>query len=208
MNNIKYTIGYIDHNKEVFENFLGKSLNNLEGNFKILKTSDVNCPSKNYNEMLFKCNTQYLILTHQDIEFSKNLLFNIDKTIEKLNNNFGALCLVGVDEKNNYLWANTDEIYSVQTSDCCFLVIDTKNDIKFDEILFDDFHLYVEDYCAQLLLQNKKTYTILTSSNINYNENSYILHHSATLSKKGACWGKYKEYKRIFNTKWPGVKTT
>lgn len=205
---IKHTIGYIDHNQDVFKEKLGLSLKTLEGEFKTIFTSDKDCPAKNYNKLLSECNTKYLILTHQDITFSKNLLENIDKTIEKLQGEFGALCLVGVNNNNDYLWSNLNEIYTVETSDCCFLVINMENDIKFDEVVFNDFHLYVEDYCAQLGEQNKKIYTILTSSNNDINENSYIQHHSVTVSQRGFAWGEYMNYKHIFNQKWPGIKTT
>jgi len=205
---MKYTIGYINHNKDVFNEYLGNSILNLDGFFVVLSTSDQDNPAKNYNKLLSRCKTKYLILTHQDISFSKNLLDNIDKTIEELSGNFGALCLVGVDSLGQYFWSDDKIPHEVSTCDGCFVVINTENNLKFDEDIFDDYHLYVEDFCCQLSLIGEKIYTILTTSNVNYNKDSYILHHGSTVSERGFFWGEYTKYKEKFKNKWPGFYTT
>ena len=68
-----FTIGYINHDNEVFNKYLKTSLNLLEDEFDIISTTDENNPAKNYNEILDKCKTLYLILTHQDVSFPPNL---------------------------------------------------------------------------------------------------------------------------------------
>jgi hypothetical protein len=35
-----------------------------------------------------------------------------------------------------------------------------------------------------------------------------LVHHSATLSKRGSCWGNYHSYKNILIKKWGNIKTT
>jgi len=79
----QFTIGYIRHNKYVYETYLGPSIDNLEGDFDVLSTTDENKPAANYNELISKCNTPYLILTHQDVTFSPNLLDRLKMTIKE-----------------------------------------------------------------------------------------------------------------------------
>lgn len=198
---IRFTIGWIDHDEEIHNKYLGPSLFKLEGNFDLISTSDELCPAKNYN---FICDTslnEWIILTHQDVTFRSDLLFKIEKTINNISPlKIGALGLVGVDNNKTYLWSNESHIYEVDTLDCCFIVINKNNKIRFNEEVFDDFHLYVEDYCANITKNlRKKCYTILTSG---------MGHGSATLSKLGGAWGRYNEYKEKFNKLWPGIKTT
>lgn len=203
---MKFTIGYIEHNSNVFEKFLKPSLNGLEGDFEIIKTSDKNCPAENYNEILKKSKTQYVILTHQDISFSKDLLKKIEKTINE-NKNFGILGLVGVDDQNKYRWSNENESFKCQTLDCCFVVINKENNLYFDSKTFNNFHLYVEDFCLQTTKKtNKPPYTILISSN-SKNE-SFLIHHSETMRKLGPRWGEYDLYRKKLIDKWGRVKTT
>lgn len=212
---MKYTIGYINHNKDVFDRLLGPSIKNLSGEFDVISVSDDNFPSENYNKLVSMAKTPYIILTHQDVTFSSDLLSRLDLTMDALNGNFGALGMVGVDKLGEYHWSESDKIYELDTADCCFLVIRTDNDIKFDEEIFDEYHLYVEDYCAQLSrVKNQKIYTIDTSSkesdpNTTYQIGTKFLnHHSCTVSTQGFCWGRYHEFKYKLQQKWPNIKTT
>ena len=214
----QFTIGYIQHNKYVCDAFLGPSINNLQGEFDVISTTSKNKPAANYNEIITKCNTPYLILTHQDVTFSPNLLDRVKMTICELPD-FGAIGMVGVDKQNNYFWSDSQRIYTLDTLDCCFIVIRPDNKLLFDNVTFNDFHLYVEDYCANIQRIHKKSVnTILIKSNekpvtlqyedIYKNSNSFLNHHSYTLSKLGAQWGRYVEYKEKLMEKWPGLCTT
>jgi len=213
----KFTFGYIEHDANVFDRYLKKSLEKLDRNlFEILTISDINKPAINYNILLNNCKTEYIILTHSDVSFPPNLLECIENTIN-LVPDFGCLGLIGVDRNDgSYKWSNKNEIYEVDTLDCCFIVLKVSDFIKFDELNFDDYHLYVEDICAQMnRVFNKKNYTILIDSceiSDNIYEETYIptklTHHSATLSKLGIMWGKYSHYKQILINKWGNIKTT
>ncbi len=214
----QFTIGYIQHNKYVCDAFLGPSINNLQGEFDVISTTSKNKPAANYNEIITKCNTPYLILTHQDVTFSPNLLDRVKMTICELPD-FGAIGMVGVDKQNNYFWSDSQRIYTLDTLDCCFIVIRPDNKLLFDNVTFNDFHLYVEDYCANIQRIHKKSVnTILIKStekpvtlqyeDIYKNSNSFLNHHSYTLSKLGAQWGRYVEYKEKLMEKWPGLCTT
>jgi hypothetical protein len=211
----KFTVGYIEHNEDVFARLLGPSLDNLKGDFDVVKKSDRNFPAENYNSIICDSKTPYIILTHQDVTFSPNLLERISSTIDFLKDDFGAIGMVGVDSERNYRWSTEGNIYELDTLDCCFLVVKKDSPVKFDELTFNDFHLYVEDYCAQQKKLGKKIYTIDIFSReddpqkkYQLEENSFLNHHSFTLSKLGPAWGRYMEFRRILEEKWPGIKTT
>jgi hypothetical protein len=212
----KFTFGYIEHNPIVFERYLKPSLNSIHCDlYDIVKTDNVNVPSVNYNTMLKQCKTEYLILTHEDVSFPSDLLECIENTI-KLLPDFGVLGMVGRDVNGIYKWSNKNEIYEVDTLDCCFIVLKTNTDVKFDEINFNEYHMYVEDICAQMnRTHNKKNYTLLIDSK-EISDNNYVdtyiptklVHHSATLSKRGHSWGNYHSYRNILIKKWGNIKTT
>jgi hypothetical protein len=203
---MKFTIGYIDHNDDVFNKYLGPSLLNLSGDFDVIKTKSSNSPAINYNEILKKSNNRFVILTHQDISFSKTLLQRIEKTIND-NPNFGVLGFVGVDSSKKYFWSDLNKQHEVQTLDCCFIVADKENNVFFDEKTFNDFHLYVEDFCLQTKKSTGKSpYTILISKDPK--TENFLCHHSVTLKNLGSRWGKYDEYRKKLLNKWGNVKTT
>lgn len=218
----KFTIGYIEHNQDIFDKFLGPSIENLKGEFDILTTTDEKFPAENYNNMIERCKTDYLILLHQDVSFAPNLIQNIEGTINFLterNIGFSSLGIVGRiygDERYHVRWCNTQELFRYETVDCCFILIDIRQGLKFDKNIFDEFHLYVEDYCINA---EEKTglgcYSIVMNgaeskiAPANIKEGPYIMHHSATVNVKGTCWGRYREYKERLNKKYNReIKTT
>jgi hypothetical protein len=210
-----FTIGYINHDPLIHDKFLGPSIENLEGDFDIIYTSDELLPAQNYNKIISETKTPYLILTHQDVSFSSDLLFCIEETIKRLDSVWGALGMVGVTKHGEYKWSKEDESSLVNTLDCCFVVIKTDTGILFDEKTFDDYHLYVEDYCAQLRSKSKLSFTIFINSSesplstvYSDEEKTYLRHHSATVAQRGYCWGRYREYRDRLEKKWPGIKTT
>lgn len=211
----KFTIGYINHDEVIHKKYLGSCLKTLEGEFDVIYTDDKKFPAKNYNELKDRCQTEYLILTHQDVSFPSNLLECINKTISKLDD-WGVLGMVGVDSGGTYRWSTTDCIYEIDTLDCCFMVIKKDSLGIFDEENFNDYHLYVEDFCAQMnRLYNKKNYTLLIDSkesldikHKNTGEITQMFHHGATVSKIGYGWGKYGEYRNKLSSKWGNIKTT
>ena len=216
---MRFTIGYINHNNDVFEKHLNKSLKNLRGEFDIISTSCEDCPAKNYNKIIDASTNDWIILTHQDISFSEDLLEKIELTMKTLDDkgcNYSALGLVGIDiNTEEYRWSNSEEIYELETCDCCFMVINKNNTVRFDSDLFNDFHLYVEDYCVSVK-QFGSIYTIFgvesydsTSRNVYPLPESYIIHHSETVRLRGFTWGRYFEYKEKLNNKWGRkIKTT
>lgn len=213
---MRYTIGYIKHNEEVHSRYLGPSLESLLGEFDIISTSDEKSPAANYNDIIDQSPNDWIILCHQDISFSNTLILELDYTLSTLNAfdaKVGCLGIVGHtfnESKYDVKWSEPDDIYLLETCDCCFIVINKSNGLRFDQDTFDDFHLYVEDYCIQAQ-EFGGVYTIRSnaSEGTSINTGKYISHHSATVTERGTAWGRYWEYKDILNKKWSRIiKTT
>lgn len=208
-----FTIGYRARFPNIYDKYLGPSINSLPEGILVHKqeepmanahgdfTNYKNSPAKNYNDIIFNCTTPYLILCHEDVSFSPNILTSIQNTINKVPE-FGILGLVGCDSTGINRWSTQDMIYTVDTLDSCFIVVRVDYGIKFNEIDFGGLHLYVEDYCARLRLLGKEVYTI------ELEEGEYINHHSSTWHTLGPAWGDYSEYKKKFISLYPNLKTT
>ena len=218
----RFTIGYIEHDPTTHKKYLGKSLEGLDGDFDIITTTDTKYPSENYNTIIDNSPNDLIILLHQDVSFGPELLENINRTIDVLKDNgldFSSLGIVGRNygiTQYSVNWSSSKEIYRYETIDCCFIVINKKQGIRFDTETFDEYHLYVEDYCIK---SQEKTglgcYSILMDGSesknapINIKDKPYIMHHSVTLNKRGSCWGRYYEYKNRLNIKYKrDIKTT
>jgi hypothetical protein len=213
---VRYTIGYIDHDPGVHVRHLGPSLASLKGSFAVLKTTSEKCPAANYNKMLDRCKTPYLILVHQDVTLPPDLLASIDRTIAAVPE-FGALGMVGVNAAGAPVQASPNAIQEIDTMDCCFIVVRRDLGVRFDERVFDELHQYVEDYCGQLSrVYGRKCYTILAESGhritpahpFNGPAPGMWYHHGHTFFQRGACWGNWPKYHQRLLAKWPGIRTT
>jgi hypothetical protein len=212
---IDFTIGYIQHSPQAFERYLGYSLKHLQGEFDVVFTTDENFPAQNYNDMVARSQTEFIILTHEDVSFPPDTLAAIRRTID-FAPDFGALGMVGADAGGTHRWSTALGVYEVDTLDCCFLVVKKSAAARFDVVNFGEYHLYVEDYCAQMnRLYGKKNHTIhLPSGEIRdtmYQVDFPLVqmsHHSETVSQRGYCWGRYPEFRAALDKKWPSIKTT
>lgn len=204
------TIAYIAHDTEVFNKYLHPSLQNLRGEFDtICLSSKDNMPAINYNHMLDMSKSRYVLFLHEDTTFGPDFLERIFVSINKFPD-FGAIGAVG-NYKNNIQWSGADNIMEVKTLDCCCILINKDHGIRFDDKTFDEYHLYVDDYCLQADARGLKNYTIPINaaeagSNDKYRMGaSYFKHHSATVNKLGYCWGRYNEYLQRMNDKWKPI---
>lgn len=205
------SIAFIDHNGEVYSRCLEPSIGRLETKpFDILFTDDKEKPAVNYNKMLHDAETKYVLFVHQDISFGADFLDRVKKTIKE-RPDFGALGIVGQDKSDAYHWGKAGSIFEVEKLDCCCILVNKEHGIRFDEKTFDDFHLYVEDYCLQVKYKlGLSCYTInveAVEANIenSYMVNGYAKHHSATVNERGYAWGRYWEYYKKLNKKWHNI---
>lgn len=210
----KITIAYINHNEEAFKKYLKPSLDNIKGEFDVLFTSDIEKPATNYNDIISRANTKYILFVHQDVTFGSNFLENIHSTIAHLKtkegcSDFGALGIVGTDVSGEYIWGKHSEVNEVEKLDCCCILINKEHRLEFDNKTFDDFHLYVEDYCMQSKYRRgRKCWTISTNASEAKKTDAYSLeenyakHHSVTVNERGYAWGRYWEYHERLKNKW------
>ena len=212
-----FTIGFIQHNFKLYTRYLGRSLSSLEGRFITAGVPSNELPAKNYNILKDLCNTPYLILTHEDMTFPSDTLHRIKQTIDSLQDiSWGVLGMVGRDFNSNYIYSKETCIQEVDTLDACFIVIKQDDSLFFNDTVFNDYHLYVEDYCAQhnRFMQNKNFTIMINADEISeYPRNpdpflTPMRHHSATVNELGTCWGNYMHYRNLLEQRWPGIKTT
>jgi len=212
------TIGFIDHNPSVHSMFLGPSIDGLEGDFDVISIkSSEGYPAEIYNRIIDESKNDIIVLTHQDVSFSSDFLERIYSVFEVVDD-WGALGIVGVDNKGRYWWGKDENCFELNTLDCCLIVIKKSHEIRFDSYNFDEFHLYVEDYCCRLRANGYRVFTIpIDSKEANndvphysekFKDKSFAMHHSVTVRERGTSWGRYKEYKGRLINLWPDAKTT
>ncbi len=211
----RITIGILNHDESVFKKYIANSLKKLKGEFEtiIIKNSK---PAEAYNEIIRQSKNKYIVFLHADTTFCPEFINNINASIN-IKPDFGALCVVGVKKtifgKVKIFTSKHNKLINVVTSDSCCLVINKEHNIKFDSELFDEYHMYVEDYCTQVRLSLKlNIYTMLTNwvwvqnktnfFNDNPNAINWFIHHSYTFTKRGAKWGKWQYYKNLLNNQW------
>jgi hypothetical protein len=216
-NNIKFTFVYIDYNSEVYEKYLLNSLKNIKASdFNIVGCVKVGSISETYNRILKSIKNEnsadYIIFTHGDVSYSRNFLKDLENTIRK-NNKKTIYGFVGKQTDGNVKWSNIENSLEMQVFDSCCIVVPINVEFMFDSINFDEYHLYVEDFCYQAkFLWNYSLMLIQTSADERSNElhksgifSDFTQHHSSTCNNHGFEWGNYKEYLKTFNEKWNNI---
>jgi hypothetical protein len=212
----KFTFGWISHNQNDFQKFLEPSLKRLEKGgiqFDTISVTDELKISANYNKIIDKCQTRWLILCHEDVAFSWDFLSCIEKTVN-YNPEYNLFGFVGANEQGS-MKSNSQALYSLETCDSCFIVIDLqKNKNKFDESTFDDYHLQVEDFCMQaggkaktLLVDYLEEEQFIDMHDIEERA-SWVYHQSTTCKNNGFWWGEYQKYIERLNKKWGKMVST
>jgi hypothetical protein len=201
---MRFTYSYITYKKDVFDTYLGKCLPKILDKIDIITKENIK-PSEFHNLIIKESPNRYIIFSHEDVTFSDDIIDRIEDTILSLPE-FGVLCMVGKNENNKNIGANSNDIKNLKFCDPCFFVIDKENPLLFDEKIFDDFHFGVEDYCiGSNEIHNRGTYTILT----NWGKENDILsfkHHSYTCKTVKYMWGNYNEYKKRLKDKWSNLE--
>lgn len=211
------TFGHIHHEPFTYDNYYFPSFSEMLKYNKdryrvdqIVKFSIEKNPAANYNEIIDECRSKYLLLTHTDVTFGRDFLERIERTIDAVPD-FGALGMVGVNSEMQYKWGKAGEPFKVETLDCNSILINLEHGLRFDEKIFDEFHLYCEDYACQLKEKGLSCHTLMVNCNemsplltfdkITEKEN-FFNHHSYTVSQRGYCWGRYGEFKKKLCDKW------
>jgi GT2 family glycosyltransferase len=153
------------NNKELLEKYLLKSLNAQNQDYELIlidnRTRKFSSAAEALNYGGKKANGKYLMFAHQDFQLdSKRWLEEAVKILNNLDH-MGIAGVAGRDGtdflsniKTGYppKFSGTIQIKEpqrVQTLDECFFIIPRTifNEIHFDEITCDNWHLYATDYC-------------------------------------------------------------
>uniref|UniRef100_A0A6M3KC63 Putative glycosyltransferase n=1 Tax=viral metagenome TaxID=1070528 RepID=A0A6M3KC63_9ZZZZ len=163
-------------------------------------------PAKLYNDILDKVKDRYVCFIHSDVA-CKGLREAITQTIPDRPN-----CLIGAVGVNNGLyWSRKEILFDLITCDSCCVVIDQEMNLRFDDQLFNEYHLYIEDIC---MLAREKGFGVTTmyidgfEQRKTFKTDRYFIHHSYTLNRLGCSWGNYNRYRALLGKKWPNVQTT
>lgn len=216
---MEFTFGYRAYDSQVFNKCLAPSLKSLEEKFDVICEPPIGPISANYNRMLERCKTPYLILIHEDMGFSPDLIQRLQLTMKTVPD-FGSIGFVGANRQWNgqlyFCCARADRPLAAMTLDCCFLVVRKDVDQRFDEETFNGLHQHVEDYTAALFFKHKlKNITAMTTYIDGTNglpanaPESYLVHYCQTIKAHRSMWvGESVKYYRKLQEKWPGVATT
>jgi hypothetical protein len=171
----------------VYDLYLGKS------DLEVIRLKPGSSPAAIYNEVL-DSETGLIGFIHSDVTCC-GLEQAILRTIATHGFD-GAMGVVG----NGSRWAIKGDSFMASTCDSCFILVDADRPERFDDINFDGFHLYVEDYCCQV-----GGVRIIDINGYEQREPEgcdYFTHWSHTLRQQGCSWGDYGKYKQILNKKW------
>ena len=186
------------NNKDLLENYLLKSLKRQSIDFELILLDNTsgkfNSAARALNSGGKKSTGQYLMFVHQDFAFdSDTWLEETEKTLNTLNN----LGIAGVAGKSNRncisniktgfppILAGTIQIKEpkrVQTLDECIIIIPKKifEEIQFDDVICDNWHLYATDYCLTAGKAGYNSYVIPcggyhVSPGFSFSEGNYYL---------------------------------
>ena len=90
----KITIGILNHDNNVYEKYVSKSLDKLQGDFDLIMEKNKK-PAQAYNDIIGKSKNRYIVFLHSDVTFSHEFINIINQSIDR-QPDFGAFCCVGV----------------------------------------------------------------------------------------------------------------
>tara|TARA_Y100000310_G_scaffold323579_1_gene384186 strand:- start:8693 stop:9490 length:798 start_codon:yes stop_codon:yes gene_type:complete len=174
------------HKKEQYLNsVLLKSLKKQKGKYELIvidknkKEFNSGLSALNYGGA--KANGKYLMFMHLDVELTSNTWLRDSEKILDSMKNWGAAGVIGMSKNGannrergrnivthkvpprNWEWGNEiSKPERVQTLDECLLIVPKSvfKEVKFDERVCGDWHLYVVEYCLQCLRKGLGVYSI------------------------------------------------
>jgi hypothetical protein len=173
-----FSVICVYNNHDILKECLIKSLEGQTAEFELIKIDNTESTFTSAAQALNfggkKAKGEYILFVHQDVDLSFNTWL---EDAEKILNSISDLGIAGVaglseegktqeDRARNLIRHGDDEIWGkeikkpepVQTLDECLAVVPRSvfNDLKFDEKVCEDWHLYTVDYC--LSVQNLGLY--------------------------------------------------
>jgi len=173
MNKSKISFASCVNDKQVLNENLLRSPDVASGTVSIEFLRNCSSAAKAYNSVLEKTDSDIVILLHQDVYLPVNWISGVSlciKDLEKIDVNWAVLGLAGAtaDGVVGHLWSSgiNKEIgkrfggtIEVESLDELLLVVNTKNNIRFDENL-PGFHLFGTDIVQIAKSKGLKSYVI------------------------------------------------
>lgn len=157
-----------------------KSLKNQTSHYQLILVDNTNNEFKSaaaaLNSGAEKANGNYIMFVHQDVDLlSDRYLEEIEPMLKTLPN-LGVAGVAGKSSRNKSVMTNIcqgipprpggelkiSEPTKVQTLDECLVLIPRSvfNEIKFDNLVCDNWHLYAVDYCLTVKKIGLESYVI------------------------------------------------
>ena len=168
----------IYNNRDLLESYLLKSLNEQSAKYELILIDNTNGKFKSASEALNyggqKATGQYLMFAHQDFSLDSDLWLEDTEKILKNLRNIGVVGVAGKYDRNliSNIKTGTPPVLAgpihikepkkVQTLDECLFIIPKKifDEIQFDEVVCDNWHLYATDYCLTVKKAGYEVYVI------------------------------------------------
>lgn len=205
------------NNKEILDEYLIKSLNNQSGDYDLILVNNTTGRFKSAAEALNygarKASGTFIVFVHQDVSFDSEFLFELEETIQGINN-LGIAGLAGVSESTPGVISNIKQGESsetvgknrietatkVQTLDECLMVIPKSvfEILEFDEETCDDWHLYGVDYSLSIKSHGYDSYVLPLS--IHHRSPGYSMSEGYDVTLKKMLKKHKNNYKMIYTT--------
>ncbi len=199
--NNKLVVGSVVNNFEIYNKFLEKSLSETNQKINALIIDNLNNIITNniasiYNSILRTVGSDIKVFLHPDTSFERDFFKNILECIQTFDDKsvkWGALGIVGRSFDGDYIWGHEiDHPVKVCCLDSCSLITRSSFNMVFDQVTFNGFHLFIEDYCLQCQMNTFEVYVIPVKA----------YHASATMRTMGSQWGEYRKYRKKLDKKW------
>ena len=217
------------NNRTILDNYLMEGLKKQSIDYELIVVEDKKTDFKSASEALnyggSKATGDYIIFAHQDVRMdNQNWLSDMGGLVEKIPN-MGIAGIAGKSESSDEVLTNVkhgddphfasksqiNEPLKVQTLDECLLIVPKKvfDQLKFDEITCDGWHLYGVDYCLMIKDMGMDVYVLPLPITHKSSGDPFAGEYYRTLGKLFKKHG--KNYKTIhttvsdWNTKYPAT---
>jgi len=221
-----FSIVSIYNNIDILNRFLIKSLQVQSVEYELIlmdnRDGQFKSAAEGLNAGARRATGKYIIFVHQDVEFSQpDWLEQAEKLLDELPD-LGVAGVAGISEAGRNLkergrniirhtedkrvWELANPIEKpevIQTLDCCLLIVPGAvfNQLQFDEVTCNNWHLYGEDYCLSCTSLGLKAYVIPMSIYHYSGGNFFTSNRVKILLRLGPLTGDFYEALKPFISK-------
>jgi GT2 family glycosyltransferase len=213
-----FSIVCVYNDKDVFSRSLLKSLQAQTAKFELIALDNSSgafssaAGALNHGTGQIRAESKYIMFAHQDISFSsKTWLQDIESMLHALPN-LGIAGVAGNSKKANKLISNIthgmpprhdgynlqEPVTAMTVDECCAIVPrDVFRKHQFDDILCNNWHLYVVEYCLRVLTLGYGVFVLPVD-----------LHHGSTGNMDQSYFKILKKVLERYKTTYPKIYTS